>query len=63
MRGIDHPEVADLAAVSAAVARLRDSAGCPDPHLRCVEAAVKYIANVMENPSLGKVRREYLFRE
>ena len=55
MRGIDHPEVADLAAVSAAVARLRDSTGSAGPHLRCVQAAAKYLANVLQNPTMGKV--------
>lgn len=55
MRGIDHPEVADLAAVSAAVARLRDSTGNADPHLRCVQAAAKYLGNVLQNPAMGKV--------
>ena len=55
MRGVDHPEVADLAAVSAAVARLRDPAGCVGPHLRCIEAAAKYLGNVLENPAMGKV--------
>lgn len=55
MRGLDHPEVADLAAVSAAVGRLRDAAGSASPHLRCVEAAAKYIGHVLENPSVGKV--------
>lgn len=55
MRGLDHPEVADLAAVSAAVARLRDATGNPGPHLKCVEAAAKYLGNVLDNPSLGKV--------
>ena len=57
MRGIDHPEVADLAAVSAAVARLRDSKGSAGPHLRCVEAAAKYLGNALQNPTMGKVRR------
>lgn len=56
MRGIDHPEVADLAAVSAAVARLRDSKGSAGPHLRCVEAAAKYLGNALQNPTLGKVK-------
>lgn len=55
MRGIDHPEVADLAAVSAAVARLRDSTGSAGPHLRCVQAAAKYLGNVLQNPTMGKV--------
>ncbi|CAM9418724.1 unnamed protein product [Hapterophycus canaliculatus] len=56
MRGIDHPEVADLAAVSAAVARLRDSAGSAGPHLRCIEAATKYLGNVLRDPTMGKFR-------
>ena len=55
MRGIDHPEVADLAAVSAAVARLRNAAGNAGPHLRCIEAAAKYLGNVLEHPSTEKV--------
>lgn len=55
MRGIDHPEVADLAAVSAAVARLRDSTGSAGPHLRCVQAAAKYLGNALQNPTMGKV--------
>ncbi|CBJ33221.1 calmodulin-like myosin-light chain [Ectocarpus siliculosus] len=56
MRGIDHPEVADLAAVSAAVARLRDSTGNAGPHLRCVETAAKYLGNALEHPTMGKYR-------
>lgn len=55
MHGIDHPEVPDLAAVSAAVARLRDRSARPGTHLRCVEAVAKYLGNVLENPSVGKV--------
>lgn len=58
MRGMDHPEVADLAAVSAAVARLRDSTGNAGPHLRCVETAAKYLGNVLEHPTMGKVGGE-----
>eukprot|EP00903_Cladosiphon_okamuranus_P006300 g6178.t1 len=56
MRGIDHPEVADLAAVSGAVARLRDSNGNADSHLRCIQAAAKYLGNVLQNPTMGKYR-------
>lgn len=55
MRGIDHPEVADLAAVSAAVARLRDATGNAGPHLKCVGAAAKYLGNALDRPSTGKV--------
>lgn len=61
LRGIDHPEVADLAAVSAAVARLRDSTGSAGPHLRCVEAAAKYLGNALQNPTMGKVGPPYKF--
>lgn len=60
MRGIDHPEVADLAAVSAAVARLRDSTGNAGPHLRCIEAATKYLGNALRDPTKGKVGRALL---
>ncbi|CAM9744831.1 unnamed protein product [Scytosiphon promiscuus] len=56
VRGIDHPEVADLAAVSAAVARLRDSTGSAGPHLRCIEAATKYLGNALRDPTKGKFR-------
>ncbi|CAM9466188.1 unnamed protein product [Ectocarpus fasciculatus] len=56
MRGIDHPEVADLAAVSAAVARLRDATGNAGPHLRCVETAAKYLGNALEHPTMRKYR-------
>lgn len=53
--GIDHPEVADLTAVSAAVARLRNASGRSVPHLRCVETVTRYLGNALDNPTVGKV--------
>lgn len=55
VNGLDHPEVADLAAVSTAVGRLQDQLGRSGPHLRCVQAASKYLGNVLMNPPLDKV--------
>ena len=57
-RGLDHPEVADVAAVSAAVALLRDGQGRAGPWEKCVEAVLQVVeALLKEEAAAGSERR------
>ncbi|CAM9341695.1 unnamed protein product, partial [Choristocarpus tenellus] len=48
--GLEHPEVPDLAGVSAAVGRKRGHGGRIEPPMRCVEAAMRYAQNILDHP-------------
>jgi hypothetical protein len=55
MRGLDHPEVSDLAAVGEAVALLGRS-GDAAAHASCVKTVITYADNILMNPSQSRYR-------
>ncbi|CAM9540300.1 unnamed protein product, partial [Phaeothamnion confervicola] len=56
-RGLDHPEVSDMAAVAAAVAGLGSNSYGVASYLSCIETASKYVGNVLAHPGELRYRR------
>ena len=48
-RGLEHPEVADVRAVSAAVARLKDTRGQAAGWATAIGAILKYVENILDD--------------